>query len=417
MMEQRTRFEDNTFYDVSAWTLPLANNLPFATLNRVPQTEAAIESSSGLAPDANSPAWAVRWSQLNTPALLQELLAAEVKVRTAIKPFSSQTKGGLKTFESGTLVVQAGIQTPDALQKSREILGASAMAGLEVHSFGSTKTVAGPDLGSKHFALVKPINPLIVGGFGTSSYGVGEQWFLLDHRLQIPVTIVEQQRLDKINLWDYTHLLLADGEYESITNGLKKTLTRWIQDGGILVTINRASSWAESLCFESEPDDCKEVESTIADSEPVTARTYSDFVDDKAKQVIGGAIVSSVLDLSHPLTFGYRRAELPIFRRGTTVLTPSNNPYSTPVRYTSDPLMAGYIGDERLAAFKGQPAVIAEKQGEGLVVRFANNPVFRGFWRGTEKLFINALYFGQVIESTELPEFEPPPKPETPRQQ
>jgi len=417
MMEQRTRFQDNTFYDVSAWTLPLAINLPFATLNRVPQTEAAIESSSGLAPDANSPAWAVRWSQLNTPALLQQLLAAEVKVRAAIKPFSSQTKSGIKTFESGTLIVQAGIQTPDALQKSREILGASAMAGLEVHSFGSTKTVAGPDLGSKHFALIEPINPLIVGGSGTSSYGVGEQWFLLDQRLGIPVTIVEQQRLDKINLWDYTHLLLADGEYESITNGLKKALTRWIQDGGILVTVNRASSWAESLCFEAEPEDCETVESTTADSEPVTARAYSDFVDDKAKQVIGGAIVSSLLDLSHPLTFGYRRAELPVFRRGTTVLTPSNNPYSTPVRYTSDPLLAGYIGDERLAAFRGQAAVIAEKQGEGLIIRFANNPVFRGFWRGKEKLFINALYFGQVIESTELPEFEPPPKPEMPRQQ
>ena len=417
MMEQRTRFEDNTFYDVSAWTLPLAHNLPFATLNRTPKSEAAIESSSGLPPDANSPAWAVRWSQLKTPALLQELLAAEVKVRTAIKPFSTQTKGGLRTFEPGTLVIQAGIQTPDALQRSREILGNSAMTGLEVHSLSGTMTVAGPDLGSRHFKLIEPINPLIVGGSGTSSYGVGEQWFLLDQRLQIPVTIVEQQRLDQIDLWDYTHLLLADGEYESISNGLKKAVTRWVQDGGILVTVNRAASWAENLCFESESDKCEPAEATIADTEPATARAYSDFVDDKAKQVIGGAIVSSVLDLSHPLTFGYRRAELPIFRRGTTVLAPSNNPYSTPVRYTSDPLLAGYIGDDRLAAFRGQAAVIAEKQGQGLVVRFANNPVFRGFWRGTEKLFINALYFGQVIESTELPEFEPPPKPEIPRQQ
>jgi len=417
MMEQRTRFEDNTFYDVSAWTLPLANNLPFATLNRVPSSAAAIESSSGLPPDANSPAWAVRWNQLDTPAMLQELLAAEVKVRVAIKSFSAQTNGGPRIFEAGTLVVQAGIQTPDALQKSHEILGDSAMAGLDVYSFGSTMTVVGPDLGSRHFKLIKPINPLLVGGSGTSAYGVGEQWFVLDYHLQIPVTIVEQQRLDKINLWDYTHLLLADGEYDSITNGLKKAITRWIKDGGILVTINRASSWAESLCFESEPDDCEVVESAITDNEPVTARAYSDFVDDKAKQVIGGAIVASVLDLSHPLTFGYRRAELPLFRRGTTVLEPSNNAYSTPVRYTSNPLLAGYIGDDRLAAFRGQAAVIAEKQGEGLIIRFANNPVFRGFWRGTEKLFINALYFGQVIDPTELPEFEPPPKPEIPRQQ
>jgi hypothetical protein len=149
----------------------------------------------------------------------------------------------------------------------------------------------------------------------------------------------------------------------------------------------------------------------------VKPRAYADFADDKARQVIGGAIVSSVIDLSHPLAFGYRRAELPLFRRGTAELKPSNNAYSTPVRYTQDPLLAGYIGEERMDAIRSQPAVIAEKQGKGLVVRFANTPLFRGFWRGTEKLFINALYLGQVIESTDLPEFVPQPKPEEPRRQ
>jgi hypothetical protein len=417
MMEQRTRFEDNTFYDVSAWTLPLAHNLPFATVNRMPPGERATESSSGLPPDANARAWAVRWSQLDTPALLQQLLQADVRVRTALKPFSAQTSGGLRTFEPGTLVIQAGIQTPDALQKSREILGNSAMTGLEVHSFESTMTVAGPDFGARHFKLIKPINPLIVAGSGTSSYGTGEEWFLLDQRLRIPATIVDARRLDQIDLWDYTHLLLSDGKYESITNELKNVITRWIQDGGILVTINRAASWAESLCFEDKPDKCAAVEGISGEGDEITARAYADFADDKAKQVIGGAIVSTVLDLSHPIAFGYSRAELPIFRRGTTLLAHSRDPYSTPVRYTSDPLMAGFIGDERLAVFRGQAAVIAEKHGAGLIVRFANDPLFRGFWRGTEKLYINALYFGQVIESTELPEIEPAPGPDTPRQQ
>jgi hypothetical protein len=67
--------------------------------------------------------------------------------------------------------------------------------------------------------------------------------------------------------------------------------------------------------------------------------------------------------------------------------------------------MAGFIGSDRLEAIQGKAAVIAEKQGEGLVVYFANNPLFRGYWRGTERLYINALYFGQVVEATELPEF------------
>jgi hypothetical protein len=35
---------------------------------------------------------------------------------------------------------------------------------------------------------------------------------------------------------------------------------------------------------------------------------------------------------------------------------------------------------------------------------FANNPLFRGIWHGTERIYVNAVYFGQVIESTDLTE-------------
>ncbi len=44
LLEVRTEFEDNTFYDVSAWSLPLAYNLPMAELKRTPATR---ESRTG----------------------------------------------------------------------------------------------------------------------------------------------------------------------------------------------------------------------------------------------------------------------------------------------------------------------------------------------------------------------------------
>ena len=417
IMEQRTKFQDNTFYDVSAWTLPLAYNLPFARLGQLPRSEEESESSEGLVPASEAAAWAVPWNQLGAPAVLQELLAGGVKVRTATQSFSAQTTNGLVAFSPGTLIIQAGIQTENGLELSNEILSRAALDGVLVRSLNSTMTVAGPDLGSKHFKILDPVNPLLLGGEGTSSYDVGAQWFVLDDRLRIPTTMINQQNLQNVNLWDYTHLLMADGEYDSLTNGNKSMIARWIKDGGILVAINRASTWAEELCYEHPQTKCEAEETAPKENEPAEARAYSDFADDKAKQVIGGAIVSSVIDLSHPLAFGYVRSELPLFRRGTTILKPSSNAYSTAVRYTNDPLLAGFVGEERLDAFRGQPAVVAEKKGAGLVVRFANTPVFRGFWRGTERLFINSLFFGQVIESTELPEFTLPPKPETPRQQ
>ena len=38
-----------------------------------------------------------------------------------------------------------------------------------------------------------------------------------------------------------------------------------------------------------------------------------------------------------------------------------------------------------------------------MLMRFANNPLFRGFWKGTERLFINALYMGQMVEKPNYP--------------
>lgn len=410
LMETRTRFEDETFYDVSAWNQPLAYNLPFAKLGKLPATGDSTKSSSGLPPDREATAWAVGWQQTAAAPLLQGLLSAGTRVRTAIKPFSAQTGAGLQSFPAGTLLIQAGIQDPEVLAESIDLLTRAALSGLDVHSLGSTLTATGPDPGSKHFPIIRPIQPLIVGGKGTSAYGVGEQWFLLDQRLKIAAPIVELQHMESINLSDYTHFLMADGDYGALRNGLKTRIVRWVRDGGILLTVNRAANWAEELCFETDPASCGTDEAGEGEEDPVTPRAYSDFADDKSQQVIGGAIVASVMDLSHPLAFGFQRPELPVFRRGTTELRPSRNPYSTPVRYTNSPLMAGFIGSERVEAIKGQPAVIAEKVDKGLFVRFANNPLFRGFWRGTEKLFINALYFGQVIEKTEMPSIKEPAK-------
>jgi hypothetical protein len=414
MMEQRTRFEDDTFYDVSAWTLPLAYNLPFARISRIPDSEENIQSSNGLTPDKSARAWVIPWNQLEAPAVLQTLLTDGVRVRTATRAFSAQTGSGLKSLRPGALMIQAGVQDPEVLEKTIATLGKAALAGLDIYSLNSSLTTSGPDLGAKHFKPLRPVSPLILGGKGASSYGVGEQWFLLDQRLGLPAPISEITNFEKVDLANYTHLLMADGNYDGLNNGHKERIVRWIEAGGILVAVGQASTWAEGLCFEADEEAC-DITEPVIDSEPFNPRAYSDFADDKAKLVIGGAIVDSVIDLSHPIAFGYQRTGLALFRRGTVELEPANDPYSTPVRYTADPLMAGFIGDERLAAMKNQPAVIADKRADGLMVRFANTPLFRGFWRGTEKLFINALYFGQVVESTKLPEFMPAPNPETPR--
>jgi hypothetical protein len=411
IMEQRTEFEDNTFYDVSAWTLPLAWDLPYATVSRMPDTTEPPAASSGLAPDPGARAWLIPWGQLGAPALLQDLLEAGARVRAARKPFSAGSGSAPTAFQRGTLLVHAGIQDEDRLEGILERLSEAALNGLQITSIDSSMTPIGPDFGASHFTHIGPVKPLILGGKGVSSYDAGATWHLLDERLGIAVPLVEQRDFDILDLDQYTHILLPDGHYRDLDETNSRRIARWVKDGGILVASGRAADWAERLCFGKQ---CEEEEQSTVE-EPAPSRAYSDFSDDRARLVIGGAIAAAIADLSHPLCYGIQRPELPVFRQGTVLLKPGDDAYSTPVRYSNEPLLAGFIGEQRLDEMRGQPAVAADRHGKGLVVRFANTPLFRGFWRGTERLYVNALYMGQTVQDTTLPDVTAPARNEPER--
>ena len=405
LMEQRTQFQDETFYDVSAWTLPLAYNLPFAKVRSAPALADHAPSSSGLPPDRQAVGWLIPWNQLDASATLQKLLVAGARVRTAIKPFSATTENALTAFASGTLLVQSGIQPEGKIDGIFSLLTEASLSGLEVYSSGSSVTAVGPDFGSDEFAVLKPVRPLLVAGRGISENRSGEIWHLLDARLGIPTTMVEHWRLGEVRIGDYTHLIWPDGEYEHVDPLLLDAIRGWVEAGGVAIAGGRASKWLEGICFEEDPELCVASEAQVVETTtPPASRPYGSFDDDVARLTIGGAIVATHLDTTHPLAFGFPRASLPIMKVGATLLAESENAYSTPVRYLDSPLLAGYVGDERLSEFSGAPAVVSEKRGEGLIVRFADNPLFRGFWRGSERLFLNALFFGQVVEATQLPE-------------
>ena len=76
-----------------------------------------------------------------------------------------------------------------------------------------------------------------------------------------------------------------------------------------------------------------------------------------------------------------------------------SNPFVTPLAYTSKPLLAGYISPANEKLIKNSAAVICSSFGRGKVVSFADNPNFRAFWYGTNKLFLNAIFFGSTILS------------------
>jgi hypothetical protein len=65
------------------------------------------------------------------------------------------------------------------------------------------------------------------------------------------------------------------------------------------------------------------------------------------------------------------------------------------VRYADDdPIQAGYASVENRERLEGQGIVHAERVGRGSVIVFADNPVFRAYYRGSARLVTNAIFFG-----------------------
>ncbi|NNC62919.1 MAG: zinc carboxypeptidase, partial [Eudoraea sp.] len=175
--------------------------------------------------------------------------------------------------------------------------------------------------------------------------------------------------------------------------GLEK-IKEWVEKGNTLITIGTASKWAIDKKLVKESLVSEEKDSTaVAERKP-----YANAGENLGKESVGGIIVRTQLDLTHPLGFGYRKALLPVYKNNTVWLKPSKNEYSTVAQYTDNPLIDGFITDMNRDKFlKNSASLIVSPIGGGRVVMFADNPNFRGSWYGTNRLFLNALFLGNHI--------------------
>ena len=117
-------------------------------------------------------------------------------------------------------------------------------------------------------------------------------------------------------------------------------------------------------------------------------------------KMLSGAIFKTDLDITHPLGYGYAERELAVFRNSRICMLPSKNPYGTVAQYTDEPLLSGYVHDDELEKLKGTASIIAEKRGKGAVILMVDNPNFRAYTHGTTQLFLNAIFFGPILEKT-----------------
>jgi len=407
-----TELPMETFYDVSAWPLQHAFDLPLTRSQRLPAmgealTPERLPGVENAAPDtAEALAWIVAWDQHRAPALLAGLLAEGYRVQAAQREAVFDVDGAERAFGRGSLIVHAGIQ-PEHLPPVGELLSASATRlGVRVHALTTGQARSGIDLGSPSAPVLEAPKPVLVTGDAVSTYGAGYVWRWFDIHLDQPVTRIDAEDLPG-SLEEYSHLILPPGRYDGLGEDFASRLAAFVRDGGQLIALGGTAEWVESLDLgwsfaQSAEDDS--ADDNADDGGPPAFADYADYELDAARRIIGGSALGVTVDTTHPLAYGYRRDELSLFRQGAHVLKRSDNAYATPMRYRDAPLVAGYLSEHVAERLAGAPAVAADRLGAGLVVRIADDPVFRGYWAGGERLLANALFFGQLVESTGLPD-------------
>jgi hypothetical protein len=217
----------------------------------------------------------------------------------------------------------------------------------------------------------------------------GEVWHLLDQRFNIPVTHLEAGTFNRIDLERYNTLILTGGSYSDLN---KEKLKTWVQNGGTLILTEEAVEWAAQSGLTSVS--FKKAQQDTSKLLPYTDREYREG----ARRMFG-SILRADIDLTHPLAYGYNYPFVDLFKANTVFPERNKNPYSNPYVYGDKALQSGYILKENKEAIKNSAAVLVNTLGAGRVISIADNPNFRAFWLGGTKLFMNAIFFGRIIDA------------------
>lgn len=330
-------------------------------------------------------AYLIDYRDSGSQPLLFSLLENNILVKTATKSFSVRTNHGAHLFSPGSLLIPVSNQpiSPKDLYETLKKWGEEEK--IEIIPVSTGFNVGGVDLGSSAFRLVEKPKVLVVTGGDISSTEAGEVWHLFDQQLHYPITRADGDILSRLPLHTFNRIVLASGGYGFLSDRQLDNLRNWINQGGTLITLNRASRWAVNKKLSSE----KFINVADSSKQAQTRRRGT-----RLSERLPTSVFQTLIDPEHPLAFGLTSTSLPVIRENTQFLAASDNSVSL---YSDDPLLNGFIPASQLEKLKGSASISVNDVGRGKVILFAEDPLFRGIWHATSRTFVNAILFGNII--------------------
>lgn len=395
--ETYDKYVDSVFYDASAWSMSNFYNMKSKKLKSY-TAESEVLSTKDLVKNVkvnkSNYSYILDWDDYNSVATLNYLQKNNLITYSAFKPFSvkvNETKS-IKNFNYGSILIPVSKQKISSEELYEIIKTAQEKFNVPIFNSESGFSIKGIDLGSNNFRINKPVKVALVVGEGVNSYEAGEVWHLLDTRIGMPLSKIRLNQFSRVSLDKYTTMIMVSGSYNQLNKNDIEKINDWVEKGNTLITIAKGSSWAinKKLVKESLLEPTKD--------SIFSRKNYVNAAENIGRERIGGAILSVDLDLTHPLAFGYRDSSIPVYKNNNVFINKTKDHYSSVGVYSKDPHIDGYISEKNIKNnFKNTASLIVSKLGSGRVIIFADNPNFRGSWYGTNKLFLNAIFFGDNI--------------------
>ncbi|MCY7328905.1 MAG: zinc carboxypeptidase, partial [Saprospiraceae bacterium] len=383
LFEPRPRLSDSLTYDITAWALPYAYGLDAYALKeklepkKTWQTYQAPEVRLAASPYA----WCIRRSSIAEASFMGLVLQKGIKVRYATKPFAMADQ----QFEAGTYVIVRADNRTNSAELDSIVQAAAAQTNIPLHAIFSGYASKGNDFGSEAFTQVQQPKAAVVYGDDVDDNSFGHTWFFFERELAYPVTALPLEKLQRVKLSDYNTLIFPNGSY-NLTDRQTTVLKDWVQAGGRIIAFDGGvKAFAGKDGFELKLKEEAKKDTTKA-PKPYLAREREGLSDQ-----LPGAIVKAKVDATNPLAYGLGEQYFSLKINADAYEI--SDKLATAVYLDDDYQSYGFIGNRVKPRLKNTPIAAMQRMGQGQVVYFLDNPLFRSFWQEGKVLFSNALFF------------------------
>ncbi len=370
-----TEKEGAGFYDITAWALPLhydvqtsftEDEIAVVDLRKIERRP--VSTARAL----NSPTFGYAFSMKHNAGmkLAGNLLQDGYNVAVTLLP---TTVGGVK-LEKGTFIARIK-RNEDGLSSAVEKYAREFQT--DIVPLNTSWGDGGISLGSNYVRDLENPRIMVATREPTQAVTFGSVYSVLDQRYDLDFSAVKTDMIGRVDLKRYNVIILPDGNPSGYERELGETgirrLRNWVEEGGTLIALKGAAAFTTR-------DDVRFTDVDLVENQEGTENPI---------ERIPGSIFKAEINNDYYLGLGMRE-EVPVLFRGNYHFSLSKKGTNVGV-YKSDGLLMGHLWDSTMPNLSGKLYLADVPVGDGHVVLFADDPTFRAYWNGLDRLFIGSI--------------------------